>query len=274
MGGRLGLRRGAFIVSVILAASGLTGCDLVSLIETLAEHDCRTDASARVGTDRMAILFLTSHVYMPPGTSDTEAYVRFRHEVVPPTLDRVNDYLEAVGLNVVLSLETSDLIEDSDLAHVSLDAGGNPQGASRQALIDAATADRSNLHVHWSQSSNQPDVAGFGGGHFEPFKEGIMWIGMIEDPLDEPNSLQQRSRTFAHELGHVFSLRHEGQVQANLMYEVGSGNDLTSTQIQMFWNDFNASHDSFVVISCLRDPALRSTIERHTAEELRDAVSE
>jgi hypothetical protein len=42
----------------------------------------------------------------------------------------------------------------------------------------------------------------------------------------------------------------------------------------MFWDDFNASHDSFVVISCLRDPVLRSTIERHTAEELRDAVAE
>jgi hypothetical protein len=265
------LRVGALLLMAL--SQGLTACDATSLIVSLAEHDCRTDAAVRVSSERTAILFITTHVYVPSDTRDWDAYRQFANDVIPPILDDVNVYLETAGFNVVLSRERSLVYGAPHMAPVELTEGGFPLPASRVWLKEAARRDLSNLHAHWSPASTSSGVAGYGGGEVEAVGEPpLMWLGLIENPLGEPRTAEQRSRGFAHELGHVFGLPHEYDDPENLMNPGTLGDDVTNWQIQTFWNSFNTNHPNFEVISCLKDPAVRRLVTQHTSQELQGAA--
>jgi hypothetical protein len=267
--------RHTVVVLLVTMPQGLASCDVTSLITTLAEHDCRTNADPRISAERSAILFLTTHVYYPLATLDRAPYRVFANDAIPPILDNVNTYLDEVGFNIVLSRQESLVESRLFMAPVVLNEGGFPLPESETPLKNAARADMSNLHVHWSPTSTQNNVAGYGGGRVELLGEPpLMWLGLIENPLGSPKSADQRSRNFAHELGHVFDLPHVFNDPTNLMYSGSLGREVTAAQIQMFWDSFNRQHSNFEVISCLKDPEVTALVNDHTAEEIREALNE
>jgi hypothetical protein len=256
---------------VLTAVVSGAGCG-ETLLETLARHDCRGDAATRVSSTRSAILFIHYWVYVPPGTADHEPYLRFANETVAPTVDDVNTLLEQDGVNIVLALWSGEVLEKSAMAPVKLSSGGFALDDSRVWVEDVARDDRLHVQVHWSPSSTQSNIAGYGGGQVEVVGEPpLMWLGLIENPGGPSFTATRRRRIFAHEFGHYLDLPHNTVDPTNLMDESSDGTRLTTTQIQMMWDSLNNRRSNLAVISCLRDPAVRRIVRNHSGKELLEA---
>jgi hypothetical protein len=264
------VRRLAACVAVAVCLALLPACTVESLADALARHDCRGDAPTRVSADRTAVLFVDTHLYLPEGTADRTPYTTYANDVIPATLDDVNAYLESAGVNMLLAMHAGDLTENAAMAPVELSSGGIPLGTSRETVKNAAREAPKNVQSHWSPSSNQPNVAGYGGGEFDepdsPYP--LMWHGMIENPAGSLSVQARRTRTFAHELGHYFGLIHRDDLADNLMKTDSTGRELLAEQIATMWDTLNRLRPNLAVISCRRDPALRQIVRDHSGDEI------
>jgi hypothetical protein len=260
------------LLAVWLVIIAVPACSAASLVDTLARHDCRADATVRVSTDRTALIFVDFLVYVAPGVDRAPA-ANYANTLIPAALDDVNGYLDSSGVNVVLVLHGGQLTEEAAMAPVDLTDKGFPEVASLEIVKDAARANPKNVQSHWSPSSDQPNVTGYATGQVEDRVDApLMWLGMIENPAGSPHTAQQRKRTFAHELGHYFGLAHRTDLADNLMNQSGTGEALLASQIQTMWNTLNTQRANLAVISCLRDPALRRVAREHRGDQIPDAV--
>lgn len=267
----MSVTRRRLLLGAAVAASliAVPSCQVETLVDALAKHDCRGDAPIRVSAERTALLFVDTHVYLPVGTADRAPHISYANNVIPATIDNVNDYLASAGVNMLLVLHAGDITENAAMAPVQLNDNGFPLGSSLAAVKDAARQAPKNIQSHWSPSSNQPNTAGYAGGQFE---EGssypLMWHGMIENPAGSLTDPSRRGRTFAHELGHYFGLTHRDDLPDNLMNTGSTGDVLLAEQVATMWQTLNRDRSNLAVISCLRDPALRRLVRDHSGEEI------